>query len=137
VHTKVDIKDLKYIVKSMMSYEFILQFSDGIDLRLTLEDREDLMILLKMRFVNVCPDIGLKLYGIKASHLKEFKNNSKSQFENEPDDQFRLRDEEIACQKEFEKTAEKVEQDPNDFDFKNRKQISGKAGTKPDSTKIA
>jgi len=55
LHTKYNVTDLRYIIKSMHSKEFILQFDDTGDLRLTLEDREDLVNLVKMRFANLQP----------------------------------------------------------------------------------
>ena len=56
VHTKVEMSKLKYIIKSMHSKEFMLQFTEGVDLRLSLEDREDLLMMVKMRFANICPN---------------------------------------------------------------------------------
>ena len=41
VHTKVPIRELKYVIKSMHSKEFLMQFTEGIDLRIGgVEDRE-------------------------------------------------------------------------------------------------
>ena len=48
----------------MHSKEFILQFEDSADLRLTLEDREDLVNLIKMRYANLQPKKQLKIFGI-------------------------------------------------------------------------
>lgn len=51
VHTKVPIRELKYVIKSMHSKEFLLQFTEGIDLRIGgVEDREQLLDLIKERF---------------------------------------------------------------------------------------
>ena len=87
---------LDYVVKSMMSKEFILHFTEGEQLRVCLEGREDLLLLLKMRFTNICPKKGLRFYGIMQQSLKDFKQgNAKHGFENEPDEKYRLKDEEI------------------------------------------
>jgi len=61
-HTELRIADLRYIIQSMQSKEFVLQFD--CDLRLTLIDREDMLMYLKMRFANLCPNKGLKFFGI-------------------------------------------------------------------------
>lgn len=63
-NTSCNLANLRFVVKSMMSKEFVLQFDAGESLRVTLEDREDLLDLLKMRFINICPKKGLKFYGI-------------------------------------------------------------------------
>jgi hypothetical protein len=61
-----------------------------------MDDREEVIDILKMRFVNICPNKGLKIYGIPNASLKEFKNNNrKSVYENDPDERYRLKDEEI------------------------------------------
>ena len=39
-----------------MSKEFILQFESGEELRMTCEDREDFLNLLKLRFTNLTND---------------------------------------------------------------------------------
>ena len=84
------------------------------DLRLNLEDREDLLILLKMRFMNLCPNKHLKLYGIPVSSLKDYKSNKNDIFENDSLDKYRLRDQELSQEepsmtKAFSGFAEKVD----------------------------
>lgn len=95
IHTKCGLTDLIYVIKSMMSKEFIMHFDHGESVRIVLEDREDLLLLLKMRFMNVCPNKGLRFYGITNSSLKEFKGNSNHGFDDAPDEKFRLKKEEI------------------------------------------
>ena len=54
------------------------------------------MRLLKENFSALCPDKGMKIYGIQAPSLKEFKSNTKNAcFDVEPAAKFRLLDEEI------------------------------------------
>jgi len=65
-----------------------------------MEGREDLLLLLKMRFSNLNPNKGLMFFGIPQSSLKEHKTNRKSVYENEPDSKYRLFDEEIKSQDE-------------------------------------
>ena len=93
-HTRVLLSDLKYIVKARMSKEFVLCFSNNVDLRLTLEDREDLLQTMQLRFANLCPNQGLKVFGIPIANLKDFKNNSAG-FEAEPDEKYLMKDESI------------------------------------------
>jgi hypothetical protein len=71
----------------MMSKEFILHFEGSESMRVILEDREDLLLLLKMRFTNICPKRGLRFYGIPQPSLKEFKMGAVKTggFDNEPD----------------------------------------------------
>jgi len=116
---------LTYIIISRQSKEFILNF-DCTDFRLTLSDREDLLQLLKMRFINLCSCKGLRFYGIPNASLKEFKSN-KSGFDHEPDKKYRMIEEEIPSQEEFEKPNGNgpafggySEQDPSAFSFENR-----------------
>ena len=92
LHSMMKLGDLKYIVQSMQSKEFILQFDEGGDVRLNLEDREDLLMYVKMRFANINPNKGLKFFGIPNPSLKEFKGNNSSMYDNEPDPQYRLKD---------------------------------------------
>ena len=56
-----------------MSKEFVLCFVNSKDLRLYLEDREDLLDIMKLRFANMGTDKSLKVYGVPFKELKEFK----------------------------------------------------------------
>ena len=96
MHTKHEINKLTYIIKSMMSKDFILHNNEGEDLRLTLDDREDLIMMINMRFANINPNVCLKIYGIPQPSLKEFKTFYKSDYDTEPDQKYRLKDEEIS-----------------------------------------
>jgi len=49
---------------------------------------------MQLRFANLCPNLGLKVFGIPANNLKEFKNNSAG-FEAEPDSKYLMKDETI------------------------------------------
>ena len=79
-----------------------MQFDEGNDLRLNLEDREDLLMYLKMRFANICPKKGLKFFGIPSAKLNEFKGGNG--FDNEPDAKYRLKDLEIETQEEYDQS---------------------------------
>lgn len=72
VNTICDVRCLSYVIKCNMSKEFIMSFEDAETLRLTLEDREDFLLIAKMRFVNLCPKKGLRIYGIPAQSLKQY-----------------------------------------------------------------
>lgn len=127
-HTRVLLSDLKYIVKARMSKEFVLCFSNNVDLRLTLEDREDLLQTMQLRFANLCPNQGLKVFGIPIANLKDFKNNSAG-FEAEPDEKYLMKDESILSAADYRKQSEIAarEQDPNDFNFTNRRDSMAQA----------
>ena len=77
-----------------MSKEFVLCFTNNVDLRLTIEDREDLLQLVGLRFANLCPNQGLKVFGVPSANLKEFRNTSAG-FEAEPEDKYLMKDESI------------------------------------------
>ena len=92
------IKDLVYYVKSTKSNEFLLVFKvqgETVDLRVSSEDRDELLDFTKLRFANLAPTKGLKVFGVPESSLKNFKNSGKQQYDNEPEDKYRLKDEEI------------------------------------------
>lgn len=93
-HTRCLLSDLKWIVKARMSKEFVLCFTNNVDLRLTIEDREDLLQLVGLRFANLCPNQGLKVFGVPSANLKEFRNTSAG-FEAEPEDKYLMKDESI------------------------------------------
>ena len=97
VNTKVPIRELKYVIQSMHSKEFLLQFSEGIDLRIGgVEDREQMLGMMKDIFKKENPNQGCRFYGIPNPTLKEFKSNqNKNNYDFEPDEKYRLKDEEI------------------------------------------
>lgn len=71
------------------------------DLRLFLEDREDLLDVMKLRFANMNSDQSLKVYGVPYKELRDFKQNDAT-FSSEPEAKFLLKDESILSTKEFE-----------------------------------
>ena len=80
VHTQMWIKDLVYYVKSTKSNEFLLVFKvqgETVDLRVSSEDRDELLDFTKLRFANLAPTKGLKVFGVPESSLKNFKNSGK------------------------------------------------------------
>jgi hypothetical protein len=56
-----------------MSKEFVLCFVNSKDLRLYLEDREDLLDIMKLRFANMNSEQSLKVYGVPFKELRDFK----------------------------------------------------------------
>jgi len=99
---------LRYIVKSLKSNEIYLEFSDKNNMRLIFEERDEFLDLLKLRFITFCPKIHLKVYGIPLDTLKDYKaSSSQYAFDNEPDDMYRLYNEEIQTQSEVQKKEEK------------------------------
>ena len=79
----------------------------------------------------------LKLYGVPASNLKEYRAPAKKgqyAFENTPEEKYRLTDEEIPCQNDMLKQQKKnkneeskqesqLDNDPEDFEFEGRSSI--------------
>jgi len=75
---------------------------------------------MQLRFANLCPEQGLKVFGVPTANLKEFRSNSAG-FEAEPEDKYLMKDESILSAADHAKqpvTAK--EQDPEDFNFANR-----------------
>jgi len=100
-------------------------------MRLKFDEREDFLDMVKMRFNILAPDIQLRIYGIPKDTLKEFKQNSskkastKYAFDNAPDDQYRLRNEEPLCANAVASKPKivQVEQKPDNFVFENRSSL--------------
>ena len=81
VHTQMWIKDLVYLVKSTKSNEFLLVFKvkdENVDLRVSSDEREDILDFTKLRFAFLAPTRGLKVFGVPESSLKNFKSTRKS-----------------------------------------------------------
>ena len=98
VHSKFLITEAKYIIKSLESEEFIMNFTNAqekIDVRLVMENRDELLDMFKMRFINLNPMPTLKMYGVPNRSLKDFKPKNAS-FDGEPPSEYRLLGEEIA-----------------------------------------
>jgi hypothetical protein len=138
IKKKVSIHEAKYLIKSLAKNckEIIVYFREGFDFRLSLDNSEELFSMMKLRFAVLNPKTTLKVYGVPESSLKNYvaptKKNSYA-FECDPDDKFRLTDEEIpgsqdtAAHKSMKATFTKkevpLEQDPNEFEFSNRDNI--------------
>lgn len=62
--------------------------------------------MLKLRFANLCPKVNLKVFGVPEESLKQYRSMNHGYttyaFDTEPADMYRLRDEEIMTQKEYE-----------------------------------
>ena len=63
------IVDLGYIIKSLVSTEFILHFAGFYDLRILCDRREDFLNLVKLRYAHLKPDTTLKIYGLVFKSL--------------------------------------------------------------------
>lgn len=86
MNTICDVRKLTYVIKSIVSNEFILNFDDCESLRIVMDEREDFLFLAKMRFSNLCPKKGLRIYGMPNVSLKEYHadRHSSSVWDNEP-----------------------------------------------------
>ena len=76
VHSKFLITEAKYVIKSLESNEFIMNFTnvqEKIDVRLVMQSRDDMLTMLQMRFINLNPMPTLKIYGVPNKSLKDFK----------------------------------------------------------------
>ena len=97
------ISRLKYIVKSTKSNEILLYFTDETDMRLILDtnDKVEFLDMLKLRFASLCPKVNLKVFGVPTDSLKEYrslnvsKGSNAFEFDNEPADMYRIKNEEI------------------------------------------
>ena len=61
---KLLIEDLRSIVKSLTSNEFILHFPSFFDIRMQCERRDDFLNIIKLRFAHLNPKFTLKVYGV-------------------------------------------------------------------------
>ena len=97
-----------------MSTQFVLKFTKNDDLRLQLEDREDLLMLVRLRFANLHPNQDLKVYGIPQADLDSFMDQQikipalGSLFDSKntkttklPEDKYFLKDESIMSLQQF------------------------------------
>lgn len=88
---------MAYIVKSLNGNEFILAFYKEKDARIRLDDRDNLLNLVKAQYCSQMPSVTLRVYGVKNSSLREFHTVDKKKYdiENVPLEENRLFDEEI------------------------------------------
>lgn len=80
----------------------MLCFSNSKDLRLYLEEREELLDVIKLRFANIASEQDLKVYGVPVPQLKDYKSNN-STFSSEPEGKFLLKDESVLSTASFAK----------------------------------
>lgn len=66
------IEDIRSVIKSMQSNEFILHFPSFFDLRIQCDRRDSFLDILKLTFAHKKPDLTLKIYGVPGASLKEF-----------------------------------------------------------------
>ena len=94
------ISNIKAFIKSMASNEIVLTIPNAKDIRMTglsKDRREELKNCLQLMYANRNPTVTLMIYGVPQKDLKQFsRNNMKYNQCALPDDQFRLRKEEIA-----------------------------------------
>ena len=94
------VTNMAAFIKSTKTNEIVLSFPNAKDLRcigLTADQVSDLKQYIQLRYVNKCPEKTLMIYGVPANNLREYsQDNKKYGFVNLPDDEYRLRDEEIS-----------------------------------------
>ena len=105
------VTNMNAIIKSTVSSEVVLVFPNAKDLRmlgLTTQQVTDLQSAIQLRYVNKCPTKTLFIYGVAKKSLREFsQDNRKYGFVNLPQDEDRLRDEEINGMDEVDNSAPK------------------------------
>lgn len=59
-------------MKSIVSQEVLLYYTDETDIRLQLDptDKDAFLQMLKLRFANLCPKVNLKVFGVPEESLK-------------------------------------------------------------------
>lgn len=74
IKKKVSIHETKYVIKSMAegSREIITYFREGFDFRLSFDQTEDFLNMLKLRYASLSPKTTLKVYGVPNSSLKDY-----------------------------------------------------------------
>jgi len=98
LNKKIPISDCSHIIKNLTNLrEVLLLFEFQNDLRFLLDEREEFLNLLKLRFACVRPDITLRVYGVAGSNLREYLTNKKkrNKVDNLPREDFRHKTEEI------------------------------------------
>ena len=80
--------------------------------------------MLKLRFANLCPKVNLKVFGVPEESLKQYRSMNVAfatnayAFDNEPADIYRIRDEEIQTQKEYDaEVKQQMNHTQNDTDW--------------------
>ena len=92
--------ELHCIVKSLHSKEFVLCFVNSKDLRLYLEEREELLDVIKLRFANRASEQDLKVYGVPVPQLKDYSSTNPT-FSAEPEEKYLLKDESVLSAASF------------------------------------
>lgn len=100
------IRDLGAIIKCTTNFEFMLFFPQQDDLRVSSKDREDLLNIIKLRFNCLNRDITLPVFGVDERGMKVFhqtnnRSNKRAGIHNLPEDNQRVKVEEIQGEKEF------------------------------------
>jgi hypothetical protein len=100
IKKKVSISETKYLIKSLTesSKEIIIYFREGFDFRLSFDQTEDFLNMLKLRYASLSPKTTLKVYGVPNNTLKDYVAPAKKNqfiFDAAPEDKYRLFNEEI------------------------------------------
>lgn len=98
---------MKYLIRSTKTSEILIYFTDETDLRIIFLNQDDLelyFVTIIMNFTQVCPQIHLKVFGVPETDLTKYKASGSTEYayDNEPDDQYRLRDMEVETAAEYE-----------------------------------
>ena len=78
-----------------------------------------------MNFTQVCPKIHLKVFGVPQEDLRQYKASGSTEYayDNEPDDQFRLREMEVETEEEFKDHSTSISS-ATDFDFTGKQSLN-------------
>jgi hypothetical protein len=100
IKKKVSISEVKYFIKSTIAAckEILLFFREGYDIRLSFDESEQFLNLLKLRYASLSPKTTLKVYGVPNSTLKDYvapANKTRAYIDVAPEEQYRLLNEEI------------------------------------------
>ena len=108
-HLGIDFISTVIKSKAPGSTEFILHAPDKFDLRIQCDRRDAFLDLLKLRFAHMKPEVTLKVFGVPQPTLREYHitPNKRSGIEHNPNEQFRLPDEEIQGTIDIERESQK------------------------------
>jgi len=136
VKSILDIKYLHYVIKSTQaqSKEVMLCFNNKQKSNMHLimhGDFQELFDFLKLRWVSFNKDKTLKVFGVPEKSLMQYHQtatSAKYDIENMPAEQYRIREEEVISQKDYDNLLKGIvaplDQDSQAFDFANSRSIS-------------
>ena len=75
---RISFHEIKAIAQSTYSKQFVLKFDLKDDERLHMEDREEILNFILMRFPSFCPDLNLNVYDIPEKDLQLYEIRDKA-----------------------------------------------------------